>query len=69
MAKKLTPGQVWALRGWSVKTDRRGIFIKPTNILDNSKWRGPYKTLQRACTAIARKLQAEVAKRSHGETC
>jgi hypothetical protein len=64
MAKRLTPGQVWALKGWSVKTDKRGFYIRPTNSLDYEKWRGPYLTLQRACIAIARKMQAEVVKRA-----
>lgn len=63
MAKKLSASQVLALKGWSLKITKRGLFIKHTNTLDPESWRGPYGNIQRACTAITRLMQAEVAKR------
>ena len=53
-----------AMKAWTIKTEKSEFFICPTPYFDDKeKWSGPYKTLQRATTAIARKLQAEFAER------
>lgn len=64
MAKRLSASQILALKGWSVKINKRGYFIRPTNSLDPESWRGPYKNVQRVCTAITRLMQAEIVKRA-----
>jgi hypothetical protein len=67
MKSKLSSTRVYALRGYTVKVERRKFFIAPSIAFTNrKKWKGPYKSLQHATTAIARKLQAEFTKRNGG---
>ena len=64
MPKRISSEQVFALKGWTVKTEQGKFFICPTAYFDDkTRWSGPYKSLQYATNAIARKLQAEFAKR------
>lgn len=67
MKRRLTAARVFALRGWTVKTEAGKFFISPSADANTKrKWNGPYKSLQHATTAIARKLQAEFARRNGG---
>lgn len=67
MKRKLTAARVFALRGWTVKVEGGKFFVSPTQAANSGrKWQGPYKSLQHATTAIARKLQREFAKRNGG---
>lgn len=62
MPKKLTQARVFALRGYTVKVDDRDrYFVSPTGL---KQWTGPYKSLYRATTAIARKLTLEFTRRN-----
>jgi hypothetical protein len=54
---------VYALKSWSIRKRGEQYFIAPTGQDRKQLWRGPYLTLQRAATAIARRLQWEFAKR------
>lgn len=64
MKRKLTVARVYALRGYIVKVEKGKFFVSPASMPNQGrKWSGPYKTLQHATTAIARKLQREFAKR------
>lgn len=64
MKRKLTAARVYALRGWTVKVEAGKFFISPSAVPNaGRKWSGPYKSLQHATTAIARKMQREFAKR------
>lgn len=61
---KISRERIYALRGWTVKIEGGKFYIAPTIAFQDRKtWKGPYKTLPHACTAIARKLQAEFVKR------
>jgi hypothetical protein len=60
MKKKLTEARVFALRGYTVKTEHGKFFVSPT---DRNQWAGPYKSLHHATTAIARKLSREFTER------
>jgi len=56
--------RVFALKGWTVKSEGGKFYVSPTACFeDKHKWRGPYRTLQHATTAIARKLGEEFNKR------
>jgi hypothetical protein len=59
--RKLTNGRVFALKGYTVKIDRGKFFVSPTGL---NRWAGPYKSLQHATTAIARKLSREFTQRN-----
>lgn len=64
MKRKLTAARVFALRGWTVKIEKGQFYISPSAVPNSGrKWQGPYKSLQHATTAIARKLQREFARR------
>ena len=52
---------VYALRSWTIKKKGEEFFIAATGQSGTHRWRGPYANLQRATTAIARKLQSEFA--------
>lgn len=56
---------IYALRSWTIKTQGGEFYIAATGQERKHRWWGPYRTLQRATTAIARRLQAEFARR-HG---
>jgi hypothetical protein len=64
-AKRQSTGRVFALKAWTVKSDGGKFFISPTAWFDEKqKWHGPYKTLQNATAAIARKLAEEFLERA-----
>ncbi len=64
MPKRLSAARVFALKGWTVKTEKGKYFISPTACFDDKNvWAGPYKSLQHATNAIARKLQEEFTRR------
>jgi hypothetical protein len=54
---------VYALRSWTIKKKGEEFFISATGRSGTHRWRGPYTNLQRATTAIARKLQSEFVRR------
>ena len=58
--KALSREDVYALQGWTIKQLRRQFWIAPTG---SNRWSGPHRTLQHACTAVARKLSAEWTRR------
>ena len=60
MQKKLTQARVFALKGFTIKTDAGQFFVSPTGL---NQWAGPYKSLHHATTAIARKLAREFTER------
>ena len=54
------PPAVFALKAWTIKQHDDRFFIAQTASFDEkSRWSKPYKTLQAACAAIARKLAEE----------
>lgn len=60
---------VYALKQWSVRCSDKGWHIGMTAYLgDRQVWRGPYKSLRHATTAIARLLEAEASER-HAKRC
>lgn len=59
--EELTREQIFALRSHVVRIRDGKYFTAPT--LDQSKFSGPYKSLQACCAAIARKLGEEVTLR------
>lgn len=61
MTKQLTRARVFALKGFTIKTEDGRFFITPTG---HHKWAGPYKSLHHATTAIARKLSREFMQRN-----
>lgn len=65
MQKHLASARVFALKAWTIKVDEKSqFFISPTAVFDEkNRWSGPYRSLQLATTAIARKLQQEFAER------
>lgn len=69
------PPATFALKAWTIKQQGDKFHIVPTASFDDkTRWSKPYATLQRACTAIARKLAEEWTERngrrraSHGLT-
>ena len=59
------PPAVFALKAWTIKQHGDKFFIAPTASFDDkTKWSKPYATLQRATTAIARKLAEEWMQRN-----
>ena len=60
MKRKLTEARVFALKGYTIKTDHGKFFVVPTGL---KTWSGPYKSLLHATTAIARKLVREFTAR------
>lgn len=55
---------VFALRGWSIKTQGGKFFAAPTAYFeDKTKWVGPYTTLQNTTQAISRRLAEEFTTR------
>lgn len=62
--RTMSSDQVFALKAWTVKVEQDKFYICPTAYFDDkNRWSGPYKSLQHATNAIARKLQAEFVKR------
>ena len=60
MKQKLTEARVFALKGFTIKSERGKFFVSPTG---RNSWAGPYKSLHHATAAIARKLSREFTKR------
>jgi len=59
------PPAVFALKAWTIKQHGDKFYVAPTAAFDDKmKWSKPYATLQRATTAIARKLADEWLQRS-----
>jgi hypothetical protein len=54
---------VYALRSWTIKKSGDRFYIAASAQPGTHKWRGPYHNLQRATTAIARKLEWEFTQR------
>jgi hypothetical protein len=58
------PPAVYALRVWSVKKVNGQWYIsQAARFDDREQWMGPYATVHRATTAIARKLAEEIIER------
>jgi hypothetical protein len=54
------PQAVFALKAWTIKESGGKYYISPTAAFDDkTRWSKPYDSLQRACTAIGRKLATE----------
>jgi hypothetical protein len=63
------PPAIYALRVWSVKKVNGKWYIsQAARFDDKEQWMGPYDTIHRATTAIARKLAEEVMAR-HMSRC
>jgi hypothetical protein len=64
------PPAIYALTAWAVKKVKGKWYVAPTGARfdEKTQWSKPYATLQRATTAIARKLADEVIKR-HKRRC
>jgi len=63
------PPAIYALRMWSVKKVKGKWYIsQAARFDDKEQWSKPYETLQRATTAIARKMAEEVMTR-HKRHC
>ena len=60
MKRKLSHARVFALKGFTIKSERGKFFVSPTG---RNNWAGPYKSLHHATTAIARKLSREFTQR------
>lgn len=60
MKRKLSEARVFALKGFTIKTEGAKFFVSPTG---RNTWSGPYKSLHHATTAIARKLSREFTER------
>lgn len=61
MTKKLSQARVFALKGFTIKSERGKFFVSPTG---RNAWAGPYKSLHHATTAVARKLSREFTQRN-----
>jgi hypothetical protein len=61
MKRKLSEARVFALKGFTIKTEGAKFFVSPTG---RNTWSGPYKSLHHATTAIARKLAREFTQRN-----
>ena len=61
MKRKLSQARVFALKGFTIKSERGKFFISATG---RNNWAGPYKSLHHATTAIARKLSREFTQRT-----
>ena len=53
--------RVYALSGWTVKSNGRGWFIRKTD--SAGEWRGPYANETSVCLMIARQLRKELVHR------
>jgi hypothetical protein len=58
--RRLDQARVFALQGFTIKSDRGKFFVSPTG---DNQWTGPYKWLHHATTAITRKLSREFTER------
>jgi hypothetical protein len=60
MQRKLSEARVFALKGFTIRSEGAKFFVSPTG---RNAWSGPYKSLHHATTAIARKLAREFTAR------
>lgn len=60
MKRQLSKARIFALKGFTIKTEGAKFFVSPTG---HNTWSGPYKSLHHATTAIARKLSREFIER------
>ena len=59
------PPALFALSAWTIKQNGEKFYIAPTASFDNKqRWSKGYDSLQRACTAIARKHAEEWTERN-----
>ena len=59
------PPAVFALKAWTIKESGGKYFISATGRFeDKPQWGKGYKSLQSACSAVARKLAEEWAERN-----
>ena len=57
--------RVLALKAWTIKAENGKFFMSPTASFENKhRWRGPYRSLHLATTAVARKLAEEFSERN-----
>jgi hypothetical protein len=57
---------VYALKGWTIRNVGDKFFIAPTaHFGDRPQWSKPYRSLQNATAAIARKLAEEFTMRQN----
>ncbi len=56
---------VFALKSWTIRKSGDRFYIAASAQEGKHKWRGPYASLPRATTAIARKLEWEFTRRSN----
>lgn len=64
MSRPISPA-VFALKAWTIMQKGDKFFIAPTAAFDEkTRWSKPYATLQRATTAVARKLADEWLQRN-----
>ena len=61
MKTKLSQARVFALKGFTIKSENGKFFVSPTG---RNVWAGAYKTLHHATTAIARKLSRKFTQRT-----
>lgn len=62
---KPIPSALFALKAWTIKQKGDKYYISPSAAFhDRPQWSKGYRSLQAACSAIARKLAEEWARRS-----
>jgi hypothetical protein len=54
---------IYALKSWTIQKRGEAFYIAASAQEGRHRWRGPYASLQRATTAIARKLEWEFSRR------
>lgn len=64
MSKPIPPA-LFALKAWTIKRNGDKYYISPSVAFhDKPQWSEGYRSLQAACSAIARKLAEEWTRRS-----
>jgi hypothetical protein len=64
MSKPIPP-VLFALKAWTIKQNGDKCYIRPSVAFhDKPQWSKGYRSLQAACSAIARKLAEEWSRRS-----
>lgn len=61
MKRKLSQARLFALKGFTIKSEFGKFFVSPTG---HNAWAGPYKSLHHATKAIAGKLAREFTERN-----
>jgi hypothetical protein len=57
------PPAIFALKAWRIKKRGDKFFISPA-VIAGAKWGKSYRSLQAACSAVARKLAEEWTQRN-----